>query len=278
VHWNKCFKKGIKLEVAIVIGCIPSVHYASAAAPPYGVDELAVAGGIAGEPVQLVKCQEIGLEVPATAEIVIEGVISNEYTEQQLAFGDYPGYLEPERTRPVMDVLCITHRKDPIFAAQVMGYPPYDGIALSCMGFEFGLYKHLKYHSYVPGFLDVHFPQYGGGNNYCIIQMSKTNPWDPWQALHALMSYEPGLGKIAIVVDEDINPRDPEAINWALSFRMQPHRDIKIVTDRAGKLDPSAFRPELSMKERELSSPHGASAMLIDATLKWPYMPVGQTT
>lgn len=127
----------------------------------------------------------------------------------------------------------------------------------------------------MPGVIDVacHYP--GGEINYIVVQMKKVAPWDPWQALNALTGYGAMLGKIAIVVDDDINPRDPEAVNWALSFRMQPHRDIRVITHRSPLLDPSTYPPESSNEERRFPSPSGASALLIDATRKWAYAPVG---
>ena len=127
----------------------------------------------------------------------------------------------------------------------------------------------------MPGILDVAFPYSGGGRNFCVVQIRKAAPWDPWQVLNAVAGYDPGLAKLAIVVDEDIDPRDPDAVNWALSFSMQPHRDVRIITHRVPGLDPSAYPPGVSVPERRFPSPSGASAMLIDATRKWAYMPAG---
>jgi 4-hydroxy-3-polyprenylbenzoate decarboxylase len=276
ISWTKCRQKGIRLPVAIVIGATPNIALAGSSPLASGTDELAIAGGIAGEPVRLVKCKTVDLEVPATAEIVIEGEVSNEYLEPQTAFADYPGYVyEPEGAlRPIIDVSCITHRKDPMFVATLVGYSPNEANILVGIARELEIYKHLKYDCGLP-VLDVVFPSYGGGSTYCVIKIKKASPWQPWQVLNALMGYESGVGKITIVVDEDINPRDPEAVNWALAFAMQPHRDIRIVTHRVPALDPSAYPPGASMEERRFPSPSGASALLIDATRKWAYTPVG---
>ena len=94
-HWEKCRKRGIPLEVAIVVGTIPAVSYAATQKVPPEVDELALAGGLMGEPVKLVKCQTLDLEVPATAEIVLEGIIPTNYMEEEGPFGESMGYVDP---------------------------------------------------------------------------------------------------------------------------------------------------------------------------------------
>ena len=104
--------------------------------------------------------------------------------------------------------------------------------------------------------------------------MKKTNPTQPWQALHAVNAFDPGLCKIIVTVDEDVDPRDPASVNWALSFRMQPHLDVLIAQGKTSNLDPSAAPPGVSTYESRFPKPRGTSAMLIDATRKWDYPPV----
>jgi 4-hydroxy-3-polyprenylbenzoate decarboxylase len=232
---------------------------------------------MAGEPVQLVRCKTVDLEVPADAEIVIEGMISTDTFEPHTSFGEYPGYMYQGSgdTRPVMEVTCITHRSEPIFTPFLIGLPPSDTHKLMQVAAEATYYSFLKYGSNNPQVIDVAFHESGGGWNYCVVSLRKTHPTQPWQVLSAIAGFDPVVGKIVIVVDEDINPRDADAVNWALSFAMQPHRDLRIVTGRSPALDPSAYPPGSSWEERSFPSPHGASALLIDATRKWPYPPVG---
>lgn len=277
IQWQKWQQKGKPMPVAFVVGAIPSIAITSCAPVAYGVDEFAVAGAIAGEPVKLVKCQTVDLKVPATAEIVIEGLVSNEYLGPVAAFGDYPGYVYETAgsLNPVVEVTSITHRKNPIFTTTTVGYPPSDAAMLAAIAREMGLYHHLKYECYIPGLQDVAVLLSGGASNYVVVQIKKTSPWQPWQVLNALAGYDPGLGKIAVVVDEDIDPRNEQMVNWALSYSMQPHRDVRIITHRAPRLDASAYPPGSSEAERRFPSPSGASAMLIDATRKWTYAPVG---
>ncbi len=263
------------LPVAIVLGSLPDINYVSAANLPYGVDELAVAGGIRERPVDLVPCKTIPLEVPADAEIVIEGEMSIEAMERGEPFSDYPGYLMAERgLRPVIDVKAITHRHDPIFTAILVGLPPSEcnGISRTCR--EMMLYHFLKYSCNLPEVLEVCCPEMGGGWNWWVIRMAKSHPTKPKQALQAAAGMDT-TSKMIITVDEDIDPKDPEMVMWALSFAMQPHRDVQIITGRSPLLDPSAYALMSSPEDRFFPPPVGCSGLLIDATRKGPYPPVG---
>jgi 4-hydroxy-3-polyprenylbenzoate decarboxylase len=270
VHWQKCKAKGKPLELAIVIGATPNISYVSSAKVSYDIDELTLAGGIAGESVPLVKCKTVDLEVPATAEIVIEGVAVMDRMEPYTAYGDYPGYMFKADYCPNFEVTCLTHRKDPIFVTHLVGYTVQDCNIEGAVVSEATMYKHLKYNC---GFsvLDVVFHQSGGGNNYLVIQMKKRFASEPWQAMHAATAYNAYAGKVTIAVDEDIDPRDPEAVNWALCFSMQPQKDVKFLSDRWCGLDPSACPPDQESQFFSSSS----SAMLIDATRKFGFPPVG---
>lgn len=111
--------------------------------------------------------------------------------------------------------------------------------------------------------------------NYGVVQITKTHPSQPWQILQAAAGFDALVGKIIVVVDEDVDPRDPDSVNWALSYAMQPHRDVRIITGKTPGLDPSAYLLHSSLQERSFPSPTGSSALLIDGTRKWPYPPVG---
>jgi len=263
------------LPVAIVLGSLPDVTFVSAANLPYGVDELAVAGGIRGRPVDVVECKTIPLEVPAEAEIIIEGEISIDRKERGEPFSDYPGYLMVERgLRPVIDIKAITMRRDAIFTAILVGLPPSEsnGISRTCR--EMMLYNFLKYSCAMPEVLEVSCPEMGGGWNWWVIRMRKSHASKPKQALHAAAGMDP-TSKMIIVVDEDIDPKDPDMVMWALSFAMQPHRDVEIITGRVPLLDPSAHSLMTGPEDRFYPPPVGCSGLLIDATRKGPFPPVG---
>ncbi|MDP2644698.1 MAG: UbiD family decarboxylase [Desulfobacterales bacterium] len=277
VQWQKYAEKKQPMPAAIVVGATPNLMQVSSTNIPYGTDEYAVAGAIAGEPFKLVKCRTVDLEVPATAEIVIEGLILTDTFEPHASFGEYPGYMYEGSgdTRPVMTVTAITHRKNPIFTPVHVGLFPSDNHMLMVISTEATYYRFLKYESNNPNIVDVAFHESGGGWNYCVVSLHKTHPSQPWQVLNGIAAFDPVIGKIAIVVDEDIDPHDPDAVNWALSYAMQPHRDVRIITGRSPALDPSGTPPGSSFEDRGFPPPGGASAMLIDATRKWPYPPVG---
>jgi len=274
-HHPAAVKRGEPLPVAIVLGALPDINYVSAANLPYGLDELEVAGAIRGRPVDLVRCKTIPLEVPAEAEIVIEGEISPDAMERGEPFSDYPGYLMAERgLRPVIDVKAITHRRDPIFTAILVGLPPSEsnGISRTCR--EMMLYNFLKYSCNLPEVLEVCCPEMGGGWNWWVIRMAKSHPSKPRQALQAASGMDT-TNKVIIVVDEDIDPKDPDMVMWAISFAMQPHRDVQVITGRSPLLDPSAYALMNNPEERFYPPPVGCGGLLIDATRKGKYPPVG---
>jgi 4-hydroxy-3-polyprenylbenzoate decarboxylase len=261
--------------VAIALGTLPDINFVAAANLPYGLDELAVAGGIRQRPVELVHCKTVPLEVPAESEIVIEGEISTELLEKEQPFSDFPGYLMVERhRRPVVKVTAITHRRSPMLTSILVGLPPSEsnGISRSCR--EMMLYSFLKYSCNLPDVLEVCCPEMGGGWNWWVIRMRKGHPSKPQQALQAASGMDPA-NKVIIVVDEDIDPKDPDMVMWALSFSMQPHRDVRIIPGRVPLLDPSAYALISKPEERSFPPPTGCSGILIDATRKGPYPPVG---
>jgi len=272
-HWQAARRRKEGLPVAIVIGGMPTIMLVGSANIPYGVDELAVAGGIGGAPVELVKCKTIPLEVPANAEAVIEGVISTEVVEPRLPFGEYPGHLNMDyNNRPVMQVTAITHRKNAIFTPVLVGFPPSEtnlvwGFCQAAM-----MYDHLRYGCRFP-VEEVYLPQMGGGNNFCLIRVRKDTPENVWQILQAAAGVHAG-GKFFIAVDSDISLRDPELLIWALSFRARPEEDISIIPGRSGGLDPSAAPTGSGKGKMESAYGRRYCRVLIDATRKWPYPPV----
>jgi UbiD family decarboxylase len=274
-HHPTAVRQKKPLPVAIVLGCLPDIVYVSAANLPYGVDEIAVAGGIRQRPVDMVPCKTIPLEVPADAEIVIEGEISLDAMERGEPFSDYPGYLMAERgLRPVIDITAITHRRNAIFTGILVGLPPSEsnGISRTCR--ELMLYNFLKYSCNIPEVLEICCPEMGGGWNWWVIRMAKSHPSKPKQALQAASGMDT-TNKIIITVDEDIDPKDPDMVMWAISFACQPHRDAQIVTGKSPLLDPSAYALMNNPEERFYPPPVGCSGLLIDATRKGKYPPVG---
>lgn len=268
-HWQKCKDRGMTvMDAAIILGPTPNIAYCSAAKVPFSLSEYSVAGGIAGEPVPVVKCKTVDLEVPATAEIVIEGKIPTDLLEREGPFGEHPGYTSGEFYSLFMDITCITHRKNPIYAAFISQFPPSESSILRGVGNSALLFQFLRYHCNIPTVLDVYWHQESGAAQFCVIKMKKTNEAQPWQALLSAAAYEPHNGKIMIAVDDDIDIYDMDSVIWALCYRMQPQSDISIVPGKLHSSDPSVAP---SVEGRADKVP--GSSLLINATRKWPYPP-----
>ncbi len=273
IHFQKARRLGRNLEAAVVIGCAPALGLCSVAKIPYGIDELSVAGGIAGEAIPVVKCETVALEVPATAEIVIEGYIDTTYREDEAPFGEYTGYMGTRVENPVFHVTAVTHRKRPVYQAFLSQFPPSESSLIRKLAYDAVFLKFLQKDANIPGVLDVQLHESTGSYGLMVIQLKKTHPAQPWQALNAAVGLDPTIGKMIVAVDEDIDPNDADAVNWAMAFRMRPHLDVRITTGKASILDPSSAPPTAPVDEQRFPPPVGTSAILIDATRKWDYPP-----
>ena len=272
IHLDKYKEKGHStMPAAIVIGPTPNVGLVSVTKLPYSLSEYDVAGAIAGEPMELVKCKTNDLEVPANAEIVFEGEIPTDYVEREGPFGEYTGYMAVARMNPYFNVTCITHRKNPIWNAFLSQFPPSESSLLVSIGFEAAFYAFLKHDLSLPNLVDVAFDESSGGRQHCVISLKKPTQAQAWSALNAAVALMPNFGKMFVVVDEDIDPHDPDSVNWALVYRMQPDRDIRVTPGKVVALDPSSAPPS---QERELLQLPYSSAVMINATRKWDYPPV----
>ena len=265
LHVEKNHKLHQPTPVAIVIGADPVIGLVSVSRLPQDMDELAVAGALRGEPVDVVRCRTVDLEVPATAEIVIEGVIRANEFESEGPFGEYTGYMGPKAMSYIVDVQCVTHRSRPIFQAFISQMPPSESSCIRSMGREATLQKHLAEDLGLP-VRDVHLLEAGGAAAFLVISMKKTHPVQPRTAMCGAWSYAPQFGKITVVVDDDIDIRDVNSVLWAISFRVQPERDVLTMPGMAAvSLDPSQAPPEVPQEDisRRVSSKLG-----IDATRK----------
>jgi 4-hydroxy-3-polyprenylbenzoate decarboxylase len=274
IHLDKCRDKGVALKAAVVIGPTPNLIYAAASTFAYGVDEYGVAGAIAGKPLELVRCHTADLYVPAHAEMILEGEVLPDVMDHNWPFGEFSGYMAGRGKYPRFVVKHITHRKNPILLDLVAAHPPCEGSKLKQIATEAIFYYGLKQNIGISGIKEVAIHEESGGWGFFVIQMKPRQPSHAWQALSSAASLTPGIGKIFVVVDEDIDPHDLDAVMWALVFRVQPHRDIQIVTGRRPMMDPSAVSPAQPGWHHIHPEPHGSSALLINAVKKWNYPPV----
>lgn len=273
-HWQKCRERGIPLQAAIAVGVTPSIGYVSITKVPYGVDEYDVAGGIAGEPVELVKCLTVDLEVPATSEIVIEGELSTDTFEREGPFGEHTGYITSYGPRPYFRVTCITHRKDPVYSAFISAFPPSESSKIRQISDNAVLLHFLKVSCGISAMKDVCYHEESGSRQFVVVSLKKTFPTQAWQALKGTDMLDPSAGKIIIAVDDDIDPGDLDSVVWALCYRMQPHRDVLIAGGKTARLDPSALPPGAPIPTGYMATNLPTSSILIDATRKWDYPPI----
>lgn len=254
VMFMKAEERGQPLEIAVAIGADPALYLASQADVPLGTSEVEVAGALRGAPVEMVRCRTVDLEVPATAEIVLEGRIEPGVRELEGPFGEFMGYFSGASQRQVVHFQHMSQRRDPLYLATYEGRPTLETHVLHALSKEAVYFNQIQ--SYVcPTVRDVYI-SYGGctiAHVYVSIKQQAAGQARN-VALELLKSH---LVKMVVVVDEDVDVRDPEQVEWAICTRMQADRDVLILPGMASlHLDPS--QPE---------HPSGLGAkMLIDAT------------
>ena len=267
-HVRKNNERNQPTPVAVVIGADPSIGYVSVAKMSDALDEFAVAGALRGEPVDLVPCETVPLEVPATAEIVLEGEIPPNALEHEGPFGEYTGYMGPAGNQPFFNIKCMTFRNNPIYQAFISQMPPSESSCIRGVGREWPIFKHLKHTLRLP-IKDVRLKEAGGSGAYVVVSLNKQFEGQVKQLMYGIWSMRTGFGKITVVVDDDIDVWDDFAIDWALSWRVRPDRDLYIERDvQAVGLDPSQASPSVPQHH---PSRYVGSRVAIDATRKHEY-------
>ena len=227
---------GKGLPIAIAIGTDPVLPLATQWMAPYGTDELALAGSLRGAPVEVVKAETVDLEVPATAEIIIEGMVLPNVREEEGPFGEVSGYYTPSNPKPVIEVSAITHRRNPIYQAALTGMPTTENHILKQLPLEATYYWQLK--KEFPGVTAVHFPAAGTVGMTCVIAMKQAYECEARNLIAAMIGTR--RNKITVVVDDDVEITDMEKVWWAIATRTQADEDV-IVFPRvvATAMDPS---------------------------------------
>jgi 4-hydroxy-3-polyprenylbenzoate decarboxylase/2,5-furandicarboxylate decarboxylase 1 len=261
-HLAKAEAKGSGLPVAIALGVDPALIIGACWKAPYGIDEISIASGFRGAPVQMVKAETSNLEVPATAEIVIEGIVLPNVRETEGPFGEYAGYYNPPKPKPVIEVTAITHRCDPIFLAGLTGMPTTENHILKqvCLEASYGWELKQKF----AGFRALHLPPAGSHGLLAIISMRPMSKSEARHVITYMLGNRPSL-KCVIVVDDDVDIHNIEQVMWTVMTRFQPARDVMVVSDLIpAALDPSGPRGVAS--DDVEGSDVDASAIGIDAT------------
>ena len=219
---------GKPTPVAIAIGAHPAIIFSSAFTTTFGLDELAVAGGILGDPVRLVKCETVDIEVPAEAEVILEGEIMLDETSPEGPYGEVPGSYAAEGTTAVFRVTAITRRRSPIYYALHCGAPVTCAQATTAMGIEIATWNHLKN---VEGGLDL-LDVYCAPSSGTFMLVIKLRPRVEGQAKTALMAALSGPylhPKMAVAVDDDINAHDLRQVMWSMTTRVHAERDVVMI-------------------------------------------------
>lgn len=267
IHLERHRRAGRPMQVAVVIGPPPAVQFAAAAKTAYGVDELEIAGGLAGEPVEVVKGKTVDLLVPARSEIVIEGIVRPDRRGHEGPFGEALGYMNLAADAPVIEVTAVTQRRGSIMHGCMQQLPPSEGHliwemgVLGCIGYylrdKMGL-RVIRDLAVVPG---------SAGVSMLAVALEYGAHAEAERVAEALTAVSFGQ-KLVLLVDDDIDVHDLHTLQWALSSRADLKRDIRIVEGMSSyQLDPAALsarRPG----EPEPTPPYPCATMIIDATLK----------
>jgi 4-hydroxy-3-polyprenylbenzoate decarboxylase len=273
IQWEKARRMGKPLDAAIFIGGPPSLLMAAASKVPYGVDEYGVAGALNGEPIPVVQAETFDGLVPANAEIVIEGRIRTDILEPEAPFGEASGYLGPRKMEKLFEVTAITHRETPVYQGIISEFPPSESTVMRKAAFDAIYLNHLRTACNIPSVTKVACHEMASCNMLFVIQLDKPELGQPWQALRSAAGFDPSLGKMFITVDADVDPDSMDAVLWALSYAMQPHRDVEIIRGKLARLDPS-ITPSPDARQMAYPDGSGASALLINACREHPYPPV----
>jgi UbiD family decarboxylase len=263
-HWKKYKARGEKMPVCIVLGCPPVVEFTGPQKLRVGQDELAVAGGLAGGPINVVRAKTCDLLVPAEAEIIIEGLIDDEYLEPEGPFGESHGYVALEEYNLMMQVTAITRREHPVIPSIISQVTPSESSVIKRVAYEPLYLSHLRDTMSVKGVIRVslHEPL-TNLRRIVMVQFERgVAKTEIWRALYGAASLQPAVGKYVIAINEDIDPENGDAVFWALGYRANPALDVQILGHRA-----RGHGPVLKGVESD-------STMLIDATLKADMPPV----
>ena len=239
---------GRRVPVAVVIGADPAVTYAATAPLPPVIDEFAFAGFLRGKPVKLVQCRTVDLKVPAGAEFVLEGYVDNDDLRIEGPFGDHTGVYSLADRYPTFHVQCVTHRRDAIYAATVVGKPPMEDAWLG-KATERIFLPLLQ--MVVPEIVDYNLPVEGGFHNLAIVAIKKSYPGHAAKVMNALwgLGHMMMLTRALLIVDHDVDPSDIRAVAWTALNNVDASRDLVVMPGPVDDLDHSgSFLPALGHK------------------------------
>jgi len=248
--------RATRMEVAAAIGSDPATMFSGVLPLPPDLDEMLFAGFLRSQPVEMVRCETVDLEVPANAEIVLEGYVTTGELRTEGPFGDHTGFYSLEDDYPVFHITCISRRKNPIYATTIVGPPPMEDFYMG-KTIERIFLPLLRLQ--LPEVIDMHMPAEGIFHNLMLVSIRKSYPGHARKVMSAIW----GLGqamftKCIVVVDEGVNVQDTREVVWKALNNIDPERDIQFVLGPIDSLDHSSRLANYGSK------------MGIDATRKWP--------
>ena len=255
-HYRVAERLGKSLELAVAIGPDPAMTYAATAPLPEDMDEVVFAGFLREEPVELVKCLTVNLEIPASSQIVLEGFVDPGERKTEGPFGDHTGYYSLADEYPVFHVTCMTLRKGAVYPATIVGMPPQEDCYMAKATERLFLPLIKKT---LPEIIDMNLPMEGVFHNLAFLSIDKRYPGHARKVAHALW----GLGqmmfsKIICIFDKEVDVQNISHVLWRLGNNVDPRRDILFTDGPVDALDHAA------------PLPHFGSKMVIDCTRKWP--------
>jgi 4-hydroxy-3-polyprenylbenzoate decarboxylase len=244
-----------RMEVAVAIGTDPATTFSAIVPAPPEVEEYLIAGFLRGQPVELVKCETVDLEVPAHAEYILEGYVNLSELRPEGPFGDHTGFYTMQEEYPVFHITCITHRKDPIYAATIVGKPPMED---AWMGKAVERIFLPLMQLTLPEIVDVCLPPEAVFHNLMIVAIRKSYAGHARKVMNGIWAMGQAMfTKCIIVVDEDCNVQDLAEVTLRTANNIDPERDIQFTLGPVDSLDHASRLPNYGSK------------MGIDATRKW---------
>jgi 4-hydroxy-3-polyprenylbenzoate decarboxylase len=256
-HYRQLLKEGKqqRMPIAVAIGADPATLYSAILPLPPELDEMMIAGFLRNKPVEMVKCETVDLEVPAQAEIILEGYVELGELRTEGPFGDHTGYYSLEDDYPVFHLTAITRRKKPIYTATIVGPPPMEDYWMG-KAIERIFLPLLRMQ--IPEIREMSMPAEGVFHNLMLVSIRKAYPGHARKVMHAIW----GLGqamftKCIVVVDEDVDVRNHSEVAWKVLNNIDPQRDIEFVLGPIDSLDHASRLANFGSK------------MGIDGTKKW---------
>ncbi len=264
LHWQKYRARKQPMPCAIVLGCAPVVAFTGPQKLAIDLDEMVVAGALAGYPIRTAKCVTVDLDVPADAEIVVEGLIDPELLEPEGPFGESHGYVALEDFNMSMQVTAITHKRAPVFVSIISQVTPSELSVIKRVAYEPMFLSHLRDRLSIKGIRSVvlHEPL-SNVRPVIFLQFAPGSPKsEVWRGLNGASTLRADCGKIVIAVSEDVDPHNTDAVFWSLAYRAHLGDDLHVVPHRSAGHGPKTGRRS------------DDQTLLIDATLKGPMPPL----